>query len=138
MTTNERTSLEKFVDCHNSLIKDEEIRKAVGLDLDAIPMMVLPESAIRIPVFNNGMVAVSIVRQNSKVPPTCICISVLFKPTLILRLFQELLNVPELRKQYWLRMEKLLGNYVSPELLQKLMETPDEPVTATDSDLEEW
>lgn len=63
-TTDERTSTETLVDCYRGLIKlkDEKTRKAVSLDIGAIPMMVLPESAIRTPVFDDEMVAGSMVK----------------------------------------------------------------------------
>lgn len=66
-TPDERTSTETLVDCYNGLIKlkDEKTRKAVSLDIGAIPMMVLPESAIRTPVFDDEMVAGSMVKPES-------------------------------------------------------------------------
>lgn len=61
MTRDERASLEKFMDCYNGLMKDE-IRKVVGLDIDAIHLMVLPGGALRTSVFDNEMAGVSMVK----------------------------------------------------------------------------
>ncbi|EIW51669.1 uncharacterized protein TRAVEDRAFT_54422 [Trametes versicolor FP-101664 SS1] len=104
-TTDERTSTETLVDCYNGLIelKDEKTRKAVSLDIGAIPMMVLPESAIRTPVFDDEMVAGNMVKPEGAVE-----------------------RAVATHEQCRLSMKSLLGDNVSPKLLQKLEEAPDE------------
>ncbi|OJT04813.1 hypothetical protein TRAPUB_4451 [Trametes pubescens] len=57
ITKEERARLAKFVHCYNSVIADEETRKAVGLNVKAIPLGVYPEGAIRVPTFNDYMIA---------------------------------------------------------------------------------